>query len=51
MSDGHDVMNPNGLTDEQAKEIHSQFMTGMWIWVVAAAIAHLLTWRWMPWFP
>lgn len=51
MSEENKVLNPNGLTDEQCKEIHGHFMTGLAFWVGAAFFAHLLAWQWMPWFP
>ncbi|MEO0819428.1 MAG: light-harvesting antenna LH1, beta subunit [Pseudomonadota bacterium] len=48
MSDG---MNHTGLTDEQAQEVHATFMRGVVFWAGTAALAHLLVWSWLPWFP
>ena len=45
------VMNATGLSDEECKEVHAQFMKGLMFWVVASFIAHALVWSWMPWFP
>ncbi len=45
------VMNNTGLTDDQCKEVHGFFMKGITIWVIASAVAHMLTYSWMPWFP
>ncbi|MEL6952699.1 MAG: light-harvesting antenna LH1, beta subunit [Pseudomonadota bacterium] len=39
-----------GLTDEQAQELHSVYLSGMWLFVGVAGVAHLLTYIWRPWF-
>ena len=39
-----------GLTDEQAQELHSVYMSGLWLFVAVAAIAHLAVLIWRPWF-
>ena len=43
-------MSFTGLTDEQAQELHSVYMSGLWLFVGIAAVAHILTWFWRPWF-
>ncbi len=40
-----------GLTDQEAKEFHSIFMTSFIIFTVIAIVAHMLVWFWRPWFP
>jgi light-harvesting complex 1 beta chain len=39
-----------GLTDEQAQELHSVYMSGLMIFTTIAVIAHVLTYIKMPWF-
>lgn len=39
-----------GLTDEQAQELHSVYMSGLWIFSIVAGVAHLLTYIKLPWF-
>lgn len=39
-----------GLTDEQAQELHSVYMSGLWLFTATAIVAHLLTYIWRPWF-
>lgn len=46
-----DPMNNTGLSDDQCKEVHKMFMRGVVLWVVVSAVAHMLTYSWMPWFP
>lgn len=41
----------SGLTEQEAKEFHSIFMTSFIIFTVIAIIAHFLVWQWRPWFP
>jgi len=41
----------SGLTESEAKEFHSIFMTGFIIFLVIAIIAHFLAWQWRPWLP
>lgn len=45
------VLNRTGLSEDEAKEVHAFFMRGLTIWVVVAAVAHMLVWSWLPWFP
>lgn len=49
MADKNDL-SFTGLTDEQAQEVHSVYMSGLWLFVVVAAVAHILTYIWLPWF-
>lgn len=39
-----------GLTDEQAQELHAVYMSGLWIFVMIALVAHILTYIKLPWF-
>jgi light-harvesting complex 1 beta chain len=39
-----------GLTDEQAQELHSVYMSGLWLFVTIAVVAHLAVFIWRPWF-
>jgi len=39
----------SGMTDDEAKEFHSLFMTGFMVFTAVAVIAHILAWMWMPW--
>ena len=41
----------SGLTDSEAKEFHSLFITSFIIFLVVAIVAHFLVWQWRPWFP
>ncbi len=41
----------SGLTESEAKEFHSIFVTSFIIFTVIAVIAHILVWQWRPWFP
>ena len=41
----------SGLTESEAKEFHSIFMTSFVLFVVIAIIAHILAWMWRPWLP
>ncbi|MGR3782559.1 MAG: light-harvesting antenna LH1, beta subunit [Albimonas sp.] len=38
-----------GLTDDQAQELHSVYMSGFWLFTAVAVIAHLLVLIWRPW--
>ncbi|MDX2258564.1 MAG: light-harvesting antenna LH1, beta subunit [Hyphomicrobiaceae bacterium] len=44
-------LDPNNLTDEQAREIHSGFMSQTIVFIAIAVAAHFLTWIWKPWLP
>jgi light-harvesting complex 1 beta chain len=39
-----------GLTDEQAQELHSVYMSGFTIFTIVAVVAHILTYIKLPWF-
>ncbi len=39
-----------GLTDEQAQELHSVYMSGLAIFTIIAVVAHILTYIKLPWF-
>jgi light-harvesting complex 1 beta chain len=39
-----------GLTDEQAQELHSVYMSGLWLFTTVAVVAHIAVWFWRPWF-
>jgi light-harvesting complex 1 beta chain len=41
----------SGLTEGEAKEFHSIFMTSFIVFTVIAVIAHVLAWQWRPWLP
>lgn len=41
----------SGLTEQEAKEFHTIFMTSFIIFVVIAIVAHILAWQWRPWLP
>jgi len=49
-NDGRDV-SLSGLTESEAKEFHSIFMTSFIIFVAVAIVAHILAWQWRPWLP
>jgi light-harvesting complex 1 beta chain len=40
-----------GLTESEAKEFHSIFLTSFIGFTVVAIIAHFLVWQWRPWLP
>ena len=39
-----------GLTDEQAQELHSVYMSGLTVFSIVAVVAHVLTYIKLPWF-
>jgi light-harvesting complex 1 beta chain len=39
-----------GLTDEQAQELHSVYMSGLILFTAVAVVAHLAVYIWRPWF-
>ena len=41
----------SGLTESEAREFHTIFMTSFLIFVAVAAVAHVLAWMWRPWLP
>jgi light-harvesting complex 1 beta chain len=42
---------PSGLTEGEAKEFHSIFITSFLIFFGVAIVAHILAWMWRPWLP
>ncbi len=41
----------SGLTDSEAREFHSIFLTSFIVFTVIAIVAHILVWLWRPWLP
>jgi light-harvesting complex 1 beta chain len=41
----------SGLTEPEAREFHSLFMTSFVIFTIIAIVAHILAWMWRPWLP
>jgi len=41
----------SGLSESEAREFHSLFVTSFVIFTVIAIIAHFLAWSWRPWLP
>ncbi len=41
----------SGLTESEAREFHSIFVTSFIVFTVVAIIAHILVWQWRPWLP
>lgn len=39
-----------GLTDEQAQELHSVYMSGLLLFSAIAVVAHMAVFFWRPWF-
>jgi light-harvesting complex 1 beta chain len=39
-----------GLTDQQAQELHSVYMSGLYLFVTIAVVAHFAVFLWRPWF-
>ena len=39
-----------GLTDDQAQELHSVYMSGLYLFANVAIVAHLAVFIWRPWF-
>jgi len=40
-----------GLTDQEARELHSNFVSVTMVYIGIAVIAHILMWMWRPWIP
>ncbi len=51
MSDMSRTSSTSGLTDSEAREFHSIFVTSFIVFVVIALVAHILVWQWRPWLP
>ena len=41
----------SGLTEQEAREFHSLFVTSFVIFTAIAVVAHILVWNWRPWLP
>jgi len=41
----------SGLTDGEAREFHSIFVTSFIAFTAIAIVAHFLVWQWRPWLP
>jgi light-harvesting complex 1 beta chain len=41
----------SGLTEKEAQEFHSIFMTSFLVFLAIAIVAHILAWMWRPWLP
>jgi light-harvesting complex 1 beta chain len=39
----------SGLTENEAKEFHSIFVTSFVVFTLIAVVAHFLVWQWRPW--
>ncbi len=39
----------SGLTEQEAKEFHSIFVTSFLAFTTIAVVAHILVWMWRPW--
>jgi light-harvesting complex 1 beta chain len=51
MANDNDRSSLSGLTESEAKEFHSLFVTSFIGFTVIAIIAHFLVWSWRPWIP
>jgi light-harvesting complex 1 beta chain len=49
MADRNDL-SFTGLTDQQAQELHSVYMSGLVLFTVVAVVAHFAVFIWRPWF-
>ncbi len=41
----------SGLTESEAREFHSIFVSSFVIFTLVAIAAHVLVWMWRPWLP
>ncbi len=41
----------SGLSEAEAKECHSIFITSFFLFTAIAVVAHILAWMWRPWLP
>ena len=51
MANDNDRSSLSGLTEAEAKEFHSLFVSSFVIFTVIAIVAHMLVWSWRPWIP
>ena len=47
---GNNDLSLSGLTEDQAQELHSVYMSGLWTFTLMCVLAHIATWSWRPWF-
>ena len=47
---GRDV-SVSGMTEAEAREFHSIFVTSFIAFTAIAIVAHILVWLWRPWIP
>ena len=47
---GNNDLSLSGLTEDQAQELHSVYMSGLWTFTLMCVLAHIATWFWRPWF-
>ena len=47
---GRDV-SISGMTEPEAREFHSIFVTSFIVFTFIAIVAHILVWLWRPWIP
>ncbi len=47
---GRDV-SISGMTEPEAREFHSIFVTSFIVFTAIAIVAHILVWLWRPWIP
>ncbi len=47
---GRDV-SISGMTEAEAREFHSIFVTIFLVFTAIAVVAHILVWLWRPWIP
>lgn len=41
----------SGLSPDEAREFHRQYMLGFILFTAVAVVAHILVWQWRPWLP
>ncbi len=51
MAIDNDRSSLSGLTESEAKEFHSLFVSSFVTFTVIAIFAHFLVWIWRPWIP
>ena len=51
MANDIDRSSLSGLTESEAKEFHSLFVSSFVTFTVIAIVAHMLVWMWRPWIP
>ena len=49
MADNSDL-SFTGLTDQQAQELHSVYLQGLYLFSGIAIVAHVAVFFWQPWF-